>query len=92
MRPELIVRYLEAGRKRVALPDTFILDPAPTRPHENRIGVMAALAFLEKGRRVVAHFDWDRPGRLFRAPAGQVAGADLADEDRDLLHARHCYD
>jgi glycosyltransferase involved in cell wall biosynthesis len=42
---------------------------------------------IDLGRRNVSRYSWDKTARLFRAHYRRVAGAEVTDEDRDLLDA-----
>lgn len=42
---------------------------------------------VERGRKSVARFSWDRTARTFRAHYRQLAGRPLTDEDRALIHS-----
>ncbi len=42
---------------------------------------------VERGRRRVANFTWDRTARTFRAHYRRIANRPLTDEDRTLLSA-----
>jgi glycosyltransferase involved in cell wall biosynthesis len=48
--PQPSAQDVEDGRKRMALPDDFILYPANTWPHKNHVGLFAALAILRRDR------------------------------------------